>query len=415
MVRMSRPHVNVERTLVALQAVALCCLVLAAILRIIDFTRSGTGLGVAITWLILTPVIGALWIVRPYLVRIGHGITLTILTIFLATPVAVFGSVTFTIPVLLLVVAFAVTDVSPKAGIHAMIWISVVGFTLLTSAGQGTSMSAVMSMAQGLVNVVPVVALLCFGFILGLALRGFEQRRNADQAIIERLQHTSEVEKELLLSDERARSARELHDGLGHRLTLVAMSLELAERLRSTDLDQAWQEIHMAKHTSSEALAEMRTWVRALSPVRDATARGLAALEMIAESFRGTGLTVEVIGDERSDHELVNNDAIALLMYRAVQEGLTNALRHGKAQSVQIGIRSNENRMILVIINDFRCVTSLNSADGEPTVGFGLRGLADRASDHGGTMRAHRIKNQFELEISVPLNRIAAGHREAVS
>ena len=102
-------------------------------------------------------------------------------------------------------------------------------------------------------------------------------------------------------------------------------------------------------------------------------------------------------------------------MYRAVQEGLTNALRHGKAQSVQIGIRSNENRMILVIINDFRCVTSLNSADGEPTFGFGLRGLADRASDHGGTMRAHRIKNQFELEISVPLNRIAAGHREAVS
>ena len=143
---MSRPHVNVERTLVALQTVALCCLVLAAILRIIDSTRSGTGLGVAITWLILTPVIGALWIVRPYLVRIGHGITLTILMIFLATPVAVFGSVTFTIPVLLLVVAFAVTDVSPKAGIHAMIWISVVGFALLTSTGQGTSMSAVMSM-----------------------------------------------------------------------------------------------------------------------------------------------------------------------------------------------------------------------------------------------------------------------------
>lgn len=408
-------HVNVERTLMALQAVALCCLVMAAVLRIIDFTRSGTGLAVAIVWLLLVPAIGVLWAVRPRLVRAGHGVALTAVAVVLATPVAVFGTLGFTIPVLLLVVAFAVGDVSPRAGIHATIWISCVGFALLVSSGLGSWRSFLAASLQGLVNVVPVAVLLGFGIVLGLALRNFEQRRDADQKVIDRLRHASEMEKELLLSDERARSARELHDGLGHRLTLVSMSLELAERMRATDVDQAWEEIRTAKDTSSEALAEMRTWVRALNPVRDAGARGLAALELIAESFRGTGLTVEVVGDDASDRELAYDDSIALLMYRAVQEGLTNALRHSRARNVSIDLHVDDHHMDLAITNDFGRAGASDLHDGEPTLGFGLRGLSDRASERGGSMLARRINDQFRLEISVPLSHAKTERREIAS
>lgn len=406
---------NIDRTLVALQAVALCCLALAAILRIIDYTRTGERLFVAVTWLALVPIIGALWLLRPRLVQSGHGIAATAVAVMLVTPVAVFGTLGFTLPVLLLVVAFAVVDVSPRAGVHATSWISAVGFILLVSERLGPRHTLAAAAGQALVNVVPAAVALCFGIVLGIALRGFEQRREADRRIINRLQHASEVEKELLLSDERSRSARELHDGLGHRLTLVSMSLELAERVRSTDEDQAWEEIRTAKNTADEVLAEMRTWVRALSPVRDAAARGLAAFELIAESFRGTGLTVDVSGDETADHELANDNGTALLMYRAVQEGLTNALRHGRARSVHIELTSRDRRIDLSITNDFGRDAGADAPDGVPDFGFGLRGLSDRAAQRGGRLRAHRVGELFRLEISVPLSNQAAGERQDIT
>jgi signal transduction histidine kinase len=401
---MSSLRVSVERTLVAVQVVALSSLVVAAVLLVIGFTQTGAGLGAAVTWLVLAPAIGALWAIRPRVVRAGHGVGLTMIAVVLATPVAVFGTLGFTIPVLLLVVAFAVVDVSLRAGVHAMIWISGVGFALHVWNGLGSWSTALTAALQGLVNVVPVAVLLCFGIALGLCLRGFEETREADRRVISRVQHAAEIEKELLLSDERARSARELHDGLGHRLTLVSMSLELAERMRDIDADQAWEEIRTAKATSGEALAEMRMWVRALSPVRDAGARGIAALELIAESFRGTGLTVEVVGDAASDRLLVVEDSIALLIYRTVQEGLTNALRHSRARNVRIGLHLEGEQMKLVIVNDFGRPRSADREPGDPLRGFGLRGISDRVAERGGSMRADRMADHFRLEVLVPVH-----------
>lgn len=403
-------HVSVERTLVVLQAVALCCLLTAAALRTVDSVESGDGLAVAITWLALVPIITALWSLRPRMVRAGHGVKWTMLAVLLATPIAVFGTLNFTIPVLLLVVAFAVVDVSFKAGVHATIWISCVGFALHVAGGLASWNAFLAGAIQGLINVVPVTVLLCFGIALGLSLRSFEERWHDDQKVIDRLQHATETEKELLLSDERARSARELHDGLGHRLTLVSMSLELAERMRDTDSDQAWKEIRTAKDTTRDALGEMRMWVRALNPVRDSGARGVAALELIAESFRGTGLTVDVFGDEASDRELASDDAVALLVYRTVQEGLTNALRHSRARTVRIFLNVAEHQMELSIINDFGRVAGAEPRESEPTYGFGLRGISDRAAEHGGSLHARRIGSEFHLDVVVPLSssRVAA-------
>ncbi|MBU8579773.1 sensor histidine kinase [Brevibacterium luteolum] len=405
-------HVSVERTLVVLQAVALCCLLTAAVLRAVDAVQTGDGLTVAITWLALVPIITVLWVLRPRVVRAGHGVEWTMLAVLLATPIAVFGTLGFTIPVLLLVVAFAVVDVSLRAGVHATIWISCVGFALHLF-GSLTSWNAVLAGAtRGLINVVPVAVLLCFGIALGLSLRSFEKRRHDDQKVIDRLRHATEMEKELLLSDERARSARELHDGLGHRLTLVSMSLELAERMRGTDADQAWEEIRTAKDTTSDALAEMRMWVRALNPVRDAGARGLAALELIAESFRGTGLTVDVSGDEALDRELASDDEVALLIYRAVQEGLTNALRHSRARAVRILLNVKDHRIELSIVNDLGRAAAADLREPEPTFGFGLRGICDRAAEHGGVMHARRIDGEFHLDVVVPLGGSGVANRE---
>ncbi|WP_146084456.1 sensor histidine kinase [Rathayibacter sp. AY1C1] len=401
-----------DRTVIALQAIALCCLVLAGILGVVDSAQRGTGAAVAVTWLALVPVIAGLWAVRPRLIRAGHGVAVTTVSIVAATPVVVFGRLDFTIPVLLLVVAFAVVDVSLRAGAHAMIWIASVGLALHVGGAVGSGRALLSGVLDGLLNVVPVAVLMCFGIALGLSLRGFESERSADQRVIRRLHRASETEKELLLSDERARSARELHDGLGYKLTLVSMSLELADRLRSADAEQAWAEVRTARSTSSEALADMRMWVRALSPFRDAGARGLAALELIAESFRGTGVTVDVVGDEASDRVLTSDDETALVVYRGVQEGLTNALRHGAARRVRIDIETDDVRLELSLLSDIGAGRSNGISDGEPVLGFGLRGLDDRATARGGRLTARRIGDRFLLRLSIPLG-AADGERES--
>ncbi|PPG37600.1 sensor histidine kinase [Rathayibacter sp. AY2B5] len=403
---------TVDRTVIALQAIALCCLVLAGILGVVDSAQRGTGAAVAVTWLALVPVIAGLWAVRPRLIRAGHGVAVTTVSIVAATPVVVFGRLDFTIPVLLLVVAFAVVDVSLRAGAHAMIWVASVGLALHVGGAVGSGRALLSGVLDGLLNVVPVAVLMCFGIALGLSLRGFESERSADQRVIRRLHRASETEKELLLSDERARSARELHDGLGYKLTLVSMSLELADRLRSADAEQAWAEVRTARSTSSEALADMRMWVRALSPFRDAGARGLAALELIAESFRGTGVTVDVVGDEASDRVLTSDDETALVVYRGVQEGLTNALRHGAARRVRIDIETDDVRLELSLLSDIGAGRSNGISDGEPVLGFGLRGLDDRATARGGRLTARRIGDRFLLRLSIPLGG-ADGERES--
>src|SRR5699024_7911041 len=220
---------------------------------------------------------------------------------------------------------------------------------------------------------------------------------------ITRLRRTAEIEKELLLADERSRSARDLHDGLGHRLTLISMGLEFARRTRSDDPEKAWNEVAAADATARDALTEMPTWVRALSPVRDADATGAAAFEAIAESFRGSGLEVIV---ETDGNDLPLTQETSLLLYRAVQEGLTNALRHGRAQSVHIRLVTGGDELTLRIVSDLDEEARTPLPTGGITPRGGLRGLADRAAAVGGSVRA--VHRDGFVELTVRLDRALA-------
>ncbi|MDN5655784.1 MAG: sensor histidine kinase, partial [Kocuria sp.] len=309
---------------------------------------------------------------------------------------------------LLTAVALMVVDSGRSWGIATALVVAVAGTALHLRSGNG--------LLTGIANSVPVMVLLGFGIALGSALRAYEDAHARDRRTIEqrddalqrleeaitRLRRTSEIEKELLLADERARSARDLHDGLGHRLTLISMSLEYARRARAKDPEGAWQEVGTADGTAREALAEMRTWVRALSPVRDAEATGVAAFEAIAESFRGTGLEVTV---ETSGPDLCLGEDASLLFYRTVQEGLTNALRHGAARRARISLLTDADGVALRIVSDLDGDAVNVGDDTEVTPGFGLRGLSDRASVLGGSAHAARRGTDFELTVRIPRDR----------
>ncbi len=100
-------------------------------------------------------------------------------------------------------------------------------------------------------------------------------------------------ERDLVLAQERARSARELHDGLGHRLTLTAMSLQFALKAKDKDAGQAWAEVDNASDTTAAAREVIRGWARAAGASADA-AGAAVTVETIADAFRGAGLEVRV-------------------------------------------------------------------------------------------------------------------------
>ena len=203
------------------------------------------------------------------------------------------------------------------------------------------------------------------------------------------------LERDLVLAEERARSARQLHDGLGHRLTLVAMSLEYAQQAHTRNPEKAWAEVETASATTRDALSEMRLWVRALDPpVADEGVAGAAAFEAIADAFRGTGLDVRVA--YRGEGPALGHDA-ALFATRFIQEGLTNVLRHAAASRVDIEVIQSPQQVRFTIGDD-------GAGSASPTEGFGRRSLRERAEALGGTVNSRRSAlGGFELAAVLPL------------
>lgn len=217
----------------------------------------------------------------------------------------------------------------------------------------------------------------CGIFAYSLAQAKAAQRRS--QALFEELQATyqqlqeyaARVE-ELAVSQERNRLAREMHDALGHRLTVAAVQLEGAERLIPTNPTRAARMVNTVHHEVVDALAELRRTVATLRTPLDVDLSLLTALTRLTHSFEeATGIKVN-----RSLPEELPPlpDGPRLALYRAAQEALTNVQRHAQAQQVWLELALDESTLTLLVKDNGRGFDST-----EMQTGFGLRGLRERA------------------------------------
>jgi signal transduction histidine kinase len=224
-------------------------------------------------------------------------------------------------------------------------------------------------------------------FVLGMVSATLEarQRRVESDRLLQRV-------RELTVAEERARMARDLHDSIGHHLTVIKLGLENAERFRISRPDAAWDEVRQSKELTVRALTEARRWVRALRPLDLEGRVGGAALERLAGSFDGSGVTVDfaVEGNERH----LDPDA-ELVFYRVLQEGLTNVLRHADAAHVRVRLAFGESWVTLTIGDDG------NGTD--TAAGFGLTSLTERVRAMGGGLLARNADDGgFELQAALP-------------
>jgi len=214
----------------------------------------------------------------------------------------------------------------------------------------------------------------------------------------EQLQANALRMEEMAVVEERNRLAREMHDTLGHRLTVASVQLEAAQRLCPTDAERAAGLVGTVREQVQEALKELRATVATLRTPVEADLRLRSAVRRLIDQFEeATELTVHrVLPDELP--ELPETHRMAL--YRAAQEALTNVQKHAAATQVWL---------VLGVGEGGRSVSLLVSDDGQGVVaggegGFGLAGLRERAGLLGGALHVEpRSGGGTQLSFRLPL------------
>ncbi|GAA0921134.1 sensor histidine kinase [Pseudonocardia zijingensis] len=188
--------------------------------------------------------------------------------------------------------------------------------------------------------------------------------------------HAAQAER-LATAQERNRVARDIHDGLGHSLTVVQMQVKAARAVLQSDPAKADEVLAKAQRQSEEALDAVRRSVRALREPRAAEALP-AALHTLAEEASAAAVPtrLEVNGTERPLPEAARE-----ALYRAAQEGLTNVRKHARASRADLLLTYDGSGVRVEVRDDGVGMTGAGSP------GFGLVGLRERAALLGGRLQ----------------------------
>lgn len=196
----------------------------------------------------------------------------------------------------------------------------------------------------------------------------------------------------LAVTAERLRIARDLHDLLGHNLSLIALKSELAGRLLKVAPERAAIEIGDVEQAARATLQEVR---EAVASYRQPTFA--SELHAAQEILAAAGIAYQCEGDENMADALPS--AIETALSWAVREGITNVIKHSHASQCTIHITRSK-RAVSVEINNDGAPSSAATTDG----GNGLRGLGERAAALSGQFEAGpRADGGFRLSISIPL------------
>lgn len=242
------------------------------------------------------------------------------------------------------------------------------------------------------------VALVAAAIALGAAVRLAREAR----AQSERVRALTAAEQALAadrrLEAERVRIARDLHDVVGHNLSVISLHSGVAAEAVGRDDDAARAALGHVQDASSDTLRELRATVKVLrSPVgggvpADQTPRGqtgLAGIDALVRPARAAGLDVDVAVDVAPDALDSTIDAAA---YRIVQESLTNVLRHSGARRATVSADVSGGRLRVRVADDGRGCgagtgTGIGSGVGS-SIGSGIAGMRERTALLGGELEA---------------------------
>ncbi|MER5748386.1 sensor histidine kinase [Streptomyces sp. NPDC002088] len=194
----------------------------------------------------------------------------------------------------------------------------------------------------------------------------------------------AEEEARLRATQERLRIARELHDVIGHSMSMIHVQASAALHRMKKDPTQAQDALAVIKQGSKEGLQELRATLGVLRQVDEEApttpSPGLSRIDDLVSSAARAGLDVRT---EQSGAHFALPAAVDLTAYRIVQESLTNAVKHSEAQHVVIRLHYGERKLTLTVQDDGQGAALAGHAGGS-----GIAGMTERARALGGTLSA---------------------------
>lgn len=217
---------------------------------------------------------------------------------------------------------------------------------------------------------------------IGFMMFAFRRLMQLNQQLVDAREEVAR----LAVSEERARFARDLHDLLGHSLSVIAVKAELAERLLQRDPARAAGHVADVKTVAREALGEVRD---AVSGYRQPTLS--SELEGARMALQAAGIEAQL---QAADVELPPE--VEAVLAWAVREGTTNIVRHSGARSCRIAVLPGLADVSAEVVDD-------GDAPGPAGIGNGLAGLRERAAGVAGHVEAGPVpEGGFRLRVTVP-------------
>jgi len=240
----------------------------------------------------------------------------------------------------------------------------------------------------GWVSLGPASAWVVVPFAVGVSVRTVRMAAARERA--EQVRHHVDAE--------RLRMSRDVHDVVGHGLAAINMQASLGLRSVSRHPRRAEEALAAIKSSSAAALQELRAVLARLDDGGEASRRpgpGLADVTELVQRLERASMVVTVRGPVDADLP----PAADLAAYRVIQEGLTNALRHGSGNRAEVSITTDDTNLVVTITNPVGPVAERAASDGS---GRGISGMRDRLEAIGGTLDVDRHAARFEVRAVIP-------------
>lgn len=232
--------------------------------------------------------------------------------------------------------------------------------------------------------VVLSLGLVFLTWYLGRRIKGRREYLALLEERADYLEREREAEAQRAVSEERTRIARELHDVVAHRVSMITVQAGAAQTVAGSDPDRAVRAMEAVEKEGREALEELRQILGVLRAEDDqkdlGPVHGLVDIGTLVADMRRAGMDVSLV----SEGDIGDVPAqVDLASYRIVQEALTNVVKHGGPEpTVQVLIGSRDGYLTIEVTDDGTGVSTL------PGSGRGLAGMRERAALLGGSFEA---------------------------
>jgi len=242
--------------------------------------------------------------------------------------------------------------------------------------------------------------------LLGFFLRNAQRLAADRKRLIEQLRQasTSLVETNILLQEnvvrgeeqakllERGRISRELHDTVGYALMNIIVTMKASLELSHSDGERMREFMTKGIEQAQKGLADTRSALRALRAVAAQPLSLVSSVDRLAGAFKDTHIAVTA---RYSNMPWSFNEEIDATIYRIVQEGITNAIRHGNATRIDINLSLDGSRIGVAVRDNGSGAAEINE-------GIGMAGIRERVTNLGGGLEAGNSAGGFLLSAWLP-------------